>query len=157
MMYLLTALENWGTATVRPIASAELYDPATGAWTPTGSLTTGPRHGHTVTLLPNGTVLVAGGSDNGELASAEVYNPASGEWTPTGFLNMRRQWHAASMRMAIAVSRFIRRDFLHDSAAASNRPDRNSACASRRCRFMHASLPAPQTQTPKLEELGRLS
>ena len=41
--------------------SAELYNPATGTWTTTGSLTTGPRHSQTATLLPNGQVLIAAG------------------------------------------------------------------------------------------------
>ena len=54
-------------------ATAELYDPTTGVCSATGSLATG-REFHTATLLPNGTVLVAGGDREGSvLASAELY------------------------------------------------------------------------------------
>ena len=65
------------------LASAELYDPASGTWTPTGSLNTA-RGEHTATLLPNGMVLAAGGfGASGVLASAELYETPTPTPTPT--------------------------------------------------------------------------
>jgi hypothetical protein len=64
-------------------ASAEVYNPATGTWTLTGSMNV-PRSNHQAVLLQNGQVLVAGGFNGGTLASAELYNPSTGTWTVTG-------------------------------------------------------------------------
>jgi hypothetical protein len=60
------------------IKSAELWDPSTQAWTTTGNLN-GSRSGQSMTVLQNGEVLVAGGSQSTKnsviLATAELYKP----------------------------------------------------------------------------------
>jgi len=76
------------------LESAELYDPATGAWTPTSSLAT-YRSFHTATLLPNGKVLVAG--NVGYVPSSELYDPATGTWALTGSLSDARFYHSATL------------------------------------------------------------
>ena len=78
------------------LTSAELYDPASGIWTATGSLAT-RRWNHTSTLLANGTVLVAGGRQDYPITDAELYDPATGHWTPTGSLIEGRCSHTATL------------------------------------------------------------
>jgi hypothetical protein len=63
---------------------AELFDPATGEWSLTGSLLT-PRVLAAAALLPSGAVLVVGGETGPgqSTTSAELYDPASGTWAAT--------------------------------------------------------------------------
>jgi N-acetylneuraminic acid mutarotase len=78
-------------------ATAELFDPATGTWAPTGAMGTN-RSGFSMTLLPNGQVLIAGGGNsNGLIAGAELYDPATARWTPTGPLRAPRAGHTATL------------------------------------------------------------
>jgi hypothetical protein len=65
------------------LASAELYDPNTGTWSMTGSMSTG-RMANSAVLLDDGQVLVVGGTD---LAGEDLYNPATGEFIPTGSIH----------------------------------------------------------------------
>ncbi len=75
------------------VASAELYNRETGAFTVTGSMNTPRYDGAQGALLNNGTVLLAGGQDNNgnTLASAEIYDPVAGTFTLTGNMNSTRQ------------------------------------------------------------------
>ena len=56
---------------------------------------------HTATLLPNGQVLVAGGStngaDNSATNSAYLYIPATGQWTEIAGMKTARKGHFAAL------------------------------------------------------------
>jgi hypothetical protein len=81
-----------------PLATAELFDPVAGTFTPTGTMQTARVH-PMVVLLKNGTVLVAGGGDTADAApaSAEIYDPTTGMFTPTGSMETGRAYAAAAM------------------------------------------------------------
>ena len=68
------------------------WDPATGAWGAMPPMHTS-HYDHTATLLPDGRVLVAGGS----AAEAEVYDPVAATWSITNALAGTRSEHAATL------------------------------------------------------------
>ncbi|MBX3745075.1 MAG: VCBS repeat-containing protein [Verrucomicrobiae bacterium] len=81
-------------------ADAEIYNPATRTWRATGTMFTG-RRDFTLTRLPDGEVLAAGGSSGWwercrNLSNAELYNPVTGLWTPIAPLQVARALHTAS-------------------------------------------------------------
>ncbi len=77
--------------------SADLYDPATGAFSRTGS-TAQPHHSGTASVLTDGRVLVAGGrGEVGAVGLAEVYDPATGSFSPAGTLAQARSDHTATL------------------------------------------------------------
>lgn len=72
------------------LAASTLSFAASGAWAPTGAMRSA-RDGHTATILANGKILVAGGTNNGvALTSAELYNPMAGTWASTGSMHVAR-------------------------------------------------------------------
>jgi hypothetical protein len=74
-------------------ATAEIFDPATERFTLTGSLAT-PRFKHGAALLPDGRVLIAGGSnENGrqyEYSSTEIFDPKTGRFSAGPSMNFER-------------------------------------------------------------------
>jgi len=76
-------------------SSAEVYDPATGMFSPTAPLSA-PRAYAAAARLPDGRVLVVGGipvnsSPATVFDSAEIYDPVAGTWTATGTMSAGRQ------------------------------------------------------------------
>jgi hypothetical protein len=77
--------------------TTELYDDRTGRFEP-GPRLTGPRDGHTATLLTDGRVLLAGGyagEGQGSLATAEICDAE--RCRPVGSLAHPRGGHAAAL------------------------------------------------------------
>jgi hypothetical protein len=103
---LVVAGEGFGSEplSTRTLASAEIYDPATGQWHATGSLSNA-RVFHTATLLASGQVLVVGGGDErgNPMSSAELYDPVAGTWTPAAPMLAARTFHTATLLRSGAV------------------------------------------------------
>lgn len=94
-----------GASPVFPVATAEIYDPATETWTKTGSLTGATekgdaiRVGHRAALLRDGRVLVTGGTGccSPSVAAAELYDPTKGTWSPATSMFQSREVHSSTL------------------------------------------------------------
>jgi N-acetylneuraminic acid mutarotase/surface antigen len=99
---VLVATGSSGPPTcTRYLTSAELYNPATGQWTYTGS-TLVPRESATAIRLADGRVLLAGGYNGGGSActdtdpvDTEIYDPSTGQWSFAG--NLPHGWIGGAM------------------------------------------------------------
>ncbi len=97
--------------------NAELYDPVTEDFTPTGELTVARNH-HSATLMNDGRVLIVGGG--GGAGTAELYDPATGIFAPTGPLVFARTFHTATLLSSGKV--LIAGGFIGPSAAELYNP-----------------------------------
>jgi hypothetical protein len=82
------------------LRSAEIFDPATGEFRPTGNMTV-PRYKHAAAVLRDGRVLIVGGSDGKRerISSTEVFDPATGQFSPGPSL----RWPRYKISNAVAV------------------------------------------------------
>jgi N-acetylneuraminic acid mutarotase len=102
--------------------SYEIYNPASGIWSPAGSLPY-PYNAayHTATRLKDGQVLVAGGLyENSALSSCQLFNPAGDTWTGTGDLLLARGKQTATLlpNGQVLVAGGYNKDSLEASSSA---------------------------------------
>ena len=84
---LITGGHKGRRAAITIYTSTEIYNPAIGTFSASGSLTV-RRHKHDATKLPDGRVLIIGGSDerdgDGAYRNAEIFDPANGTFAIVG-------------------------------------------------------------------------
>ena len=109
---------------IAPTATAETIDLTGGspAWRSTDDMHY-PRRHHNATLLPNGQVLVTGGTSaggfnelSGSVHAAEAWDPRTGDWTELAANGIDRGYHSVSILLPDGT-------VLHGASGDANAPD----------------------------------
>jgi N-acetylneuraminic acid mutarotase len=94
---------RWDThATLATLDSVELYNAASDRWSAMPPLPA-PRMQHSATLLPDGRVMIIGGTTSvwpnevSVTAAVLLWNPATGQWSATRDLPREREGHIATL------------------------------------------------------------
>lgn len=89
---------SYGTGGAVYSSTAEIYDPSSGGFRLTANAPLRRRAGHTMTLLPDGRVLIVGGQSGGASPTAELFDPSDETFTFTkGAPAANRQLHSATL------------------------------------------------------------
>jgi hypothetical protein len=121
-----------GTNSTVPLGSAEIYDPASGAWSSINSMA-GTHAGHTATLLDNGKVFIVGGcwpvqgtcGGSSRPDGVELYDPAAGTWArPANLLTYVPDWQTATKLsdgkvLILGIQGGTRQNWLYDPNTGS--------------------------------------
>ncbi len=78
------------------LASTELYDPATGTWSPGPELPES-LSGHAALSLPGGKVMISGGCIGAGQSGVYLYDPGLKDWTVSAALQEKRCAHTATL------------------------------------------------------------
>lgn len=93
---LITGGHKGRRSNIKIHSSAEIYNPSSGKFTLTGSMSK-IRHKHDAVMLEDGKVLITGGSDErdseGTYTSAEIYDPISATFQLTNNMNLSHYKH----------------------------------------------------------------
>ncbi len=111
------------------LAGGEVYDPASGLFTPLADSMGDARIWPSTALLPDGNVLIAGGQNATSLSSAELFDPDAGAFQPTGSMTRPlsscgvRGAHLEDGRVLFAGAAFEIYDYATGTFSAAAEPD----------------------------------